>query len=603
MTSVVAAIDFGTHGTGYAWTEVTGGEGPLRPVRPEPNYRDRWPGTDSRYPKDLSAVLLDPGRQVIAWGHQAKHEWARLSLNGGGAGYTYAAGFKMALKADAYHGLGSPGTGSARIDSVAAAYPLVVSYLRRVYQMALREILGSGYLDSQIRWCLTVPAIWDEAEKQLMRDAAAEAGMPAGRDRLLLALEPEAAAIYCRTHLARLVGSGSRAGRQLAELGTRFMVADCGGGTVDITAFRLAPDSYGAVRLLESGKVSGGKLGSEYINEEFVRQVLHARLGGAGVVERLRRECPHALLELMERWESEKVTAQVRASSHGPVIERPIYLPVPGEIHDLLPDAAISALAAQPGGSRHRIVVTPQEAMRVFDKVTDSIIEEILTQLTEMTDQAGPGGQQGTILLVGGLSGSEYLRARLRYILDAQLDAQPALSQAQVLVPANPAAAVLFGAVSYACDPPLVQARRARYTYGCKFDPPFEPGLDKPRKRFTEDGVVRCMDRFQVFVTKGDKLETDQQVTDVLVPVYADTEELTLVFYQAAERAPRYVDDQGCQEIGTLTVPLGAAMQLPLGQRRVQVQIRFGDTDISAVAVNLHTGQRMETILRFNRLG
>ena len=593
---VVAAIDFGTYGTGYAWTEVEGEEGSLRAHRSEPIYRDRWPGLDSLYPKDLSAVLLNQGGQVIAWGHQAKREWARLSQDGGGAGYTYAAGFKMALKADAYHGLGAPGTGSARIDSVAQAYPLVVSYLRRVSEMARQEITESSYLDSQIRWCLTVPAIWDEPEKQLMRKAAAEAGLPADRDRLLLALEPEAAAVYCQHHLARLVGSDTSE-RDHAELGTRFLVADCGGGTVDITAFQLAPDSYGALRLLESGKVSGGKLGSEYINEEFSRHVLAARLGGPEVLERLRRESPYGLLELMDRWESAKVTAQVTLTPNGPVIERPIYLSVPGEIHDLLPDSAVSALAAQPGGSRHRMVVTPQEAAQVFDRVIDSIIEEILTQLTDMNAQARPQDPPATILLVGGLSGSEYLRARLRYILDAQ----PAkLALTRILVPANPAAAVLFGAVRYACDPP-VRSRLAPYTYGCKFFPPFEPGIDEPGRRFTEDGVTRCRNRFKIFVAKGTKLEAGHQVTEGMTPVYADRQQMELIFYRSPEREPRYIDGPGAQVIGTLTIALGAALQLPLAEREVQVQLSFGDTDISAAAVNLRTGERLETVLRFTR--
>lgn len=599
MTAVVAAIDFGTHGTGYAWTDVTeGADGRLRPVRQQPIFRERWPGADRFYPKDLSAVLLGPAGEIAAWGHEAKREWARLSMEGA-AGYGYVSGFKMALKADAYQGLAAPGVGSIRIDSVSKARPLVVAYLRRMRQLALAEISSSGYPEREIRWCLTVPAIWDEAEKQLMRDAAAEAGLPSGRDRLLLTLEPEAAAVYCQAHLARVVGASSRGQRQTVGPGARFMVVDCGGGTVDITAFQVSASAYGDERMVEIGKVSGGKFGSEYINEKFIATVLHDRLDGADTVDRIRRECPHALLELVERWESEKVTATARPGPDGPVIERPVYVPVPGEIRDLLPQAAIERLAAQPGGSRHRIVVTPQEVRELFDASVDYIVEEVSQQLADMRRSEGPGDRPPRILLVGGLSGSDYLQQRIRSFLDANSCQDVAL-----LVPANPAAAVLFGAVLYGCNPPVIEARRVRYTFGCQVWAPFEDGVDEPRRRVPDGaGPALCKDRFSVFVTVGDLVKADQRVVKVRRPVTLDQAELIVDFYRTREEKPRYVDDPGCELVGTLTVPLGAALSLPLADRGVEVAFRFGDTEISASAVNLHTQEQVETVLRFGQVG
>lgn len=595
MSAVVAAIDFGTHGTGYAWTEV--GEDLAETLRRQPNYRERWPGTESYYPKDLSAVLLGPDGQVIAWGHEAKYEWARLAANGHHADYGYAVGFKMALKASAYGALQSPGSGAARIDTAEQAYPLVVAYLQRIYQMALAEIQKSGYPDNQIRWCLTVPAIWDDAEKQLMRDAARDAGMPSDRDRLLLTIEPEAAAVYCRVHLARVIGGQPQERRQIVEPGTRFMVVDCGGGTVDITAFRVVAAPDGGNRMIEIGKVSGGKLGSEVINQAFIEEVLYDRLGGPEVLEQIRRDCPHALLELVERWESQKVTVKVQHGGDGsePAIARPIYLPVPGEVHELMPPAAIERLAAQAGGTRHRIVVTPPEAAKLFDKVVDTIIELVGEQLDEMQKQDGPRDEPERILLVGGLSGSEYLQERLARNLDGPVT---------LLVPPNPAAAVLFGAVLYGCDTPVIQARRARYTYGHRIARPFEPGRDPVDKRLADpNGQVLCKDRFNVLVANGDLIEAGRRAVQVLRPLRADQARVNLKFFRTLKRDPRYIDEEGCEQIGSLTVDLGTAMQLPLGQRRVEIEMQFGGTDISASAKNVHTQQRVQTSLRFGDPG
>ena len=51
-----------------------------------------------------------------------------------------------------------------------------------------------------VRWVITVPAIWRSAAKQLMREAAYAAGMasPTLPQQLLISLEPEAASLFCR---------------------------------------------------------------------------------------------------------------------------------------------------------------------------------------------------------------------------------------------------------------------------------------------------------------------------------------------------------------------------------------------------------------------
>ena len=82
-----------------------------------------------------------------------------------------------------------------------------------------------------------------------------EAGLPDDPDRLLLAREPTAAALYC-------VAKGELL---LTEAGTRFMVVDCGGGTVDITAYESLGGAAGPValqafrRLVKLGLKAKGK--------------------------------------------------------------------------------------------------------------------------------------------------------------------------------------------------------------------------------------------------------------------------------------------------------------------------------------------------------
>ena len=51
-----------------------------------------------------------------------------------------------------------------------------------------------------MRWVITVPAIWRQQAKQFMREAAYNAGIGSRETpgQVMIALEPEAASVYCR---------------------------------------------------------------------------------------------------------------------------------------------------------------------------------------------------------------------------------------------------------------------------------------------------------------------------------------------------------------------------------------------------------------------
>jgi hypothetical protein len=587
---VVAAIDFGTHGTGYAWIEVIPANRDAS--QRKPNFRDRWSGSNRHYPKNLSALLLGPSGEVVEWGHDAEREWHELSTTGRHHGYTYVSDFKMALKPDSYRGMTPPGVGARTINSPADAFPLVVEYLRRMYAVALEEILKSGYLEDQIRWCVTIPAIWDDQEKQLMRDAAEAAGMPKDPDRLLLAIEPEVAALHCQIHLARVLGSQDDRLDITAD-GRRFMVVDCGGGTVDITSYRVDRGGGDKPRLVQIARATGGKLGSEYINQAFIDQVLESRFGGPDVIARIREECPHALGELVNAWESYKVTAQARLGPNAePIFDRPVYLVIPGEIRDMLDDDVRERLSTLTSGSANRLAVLPDECRALFDSVAVNIVELVEEQLAEIQAKDGPPAGPERLLMVGGLSGSSYLQLRLQ---------QHFAGKSTLMVPTEPAGAVLFGAVHYGYDPSMIRSRLARYTYGSGMVVAFRPSVDPPEKRILDhEGRALCVDRFAIFIRNRDAVEVSDTVSHTFTPVYPDQAEMDFEFHRTVTRDPGYIDDPQSEAIGTLRIELGDAMNLPLDSRAVRVMFRFGNTEIDVEAVNVHTGQQMHCSLRFD---
>ena len=56
--------------------------------------------------------------------------------------------------------------------------------------------------------------------------------------------------------------------------GARFMVVDCGGGTVDITAYQNDQDG----KMIEIGRSLGDRLGSDFLNRRVENEYLLERL-------------------------------------------------------------------------------------------------------------------------------------------------------------------------------------------------------------------------------------------------------------------------------------------------------------------------------------
>lgn len=74
--------------------------------------------------------------------------------------------------------------------------------------------------------------MWSDRAKSIMRHSAIQAGLISPddhHDRLMLISEPEAAALYCER----------KCEQYRLKHGDRFMICDCGGGTVDLIVFEI----------------------------------------------------------------------------------------------------------------------------------------------------------------------------------------------------------------------------------------------------------------------------------------------------------------------------------------------------------------------------
>ncbi|XP_076117725.1 heat shock 70 kDa protein 12B-like isoform X2 [Mytilus galloprovincialis] len=171
---LVAAIDFGTTFSGYAYSFRHDYERDKLKI-----YTNMWAHNSGLSAKAPSAVLIGPDRQVKAFGYEAHRKYNELIEREEAMDHLFFEKFKMMLFTT--KNLNNKtlirdisGKEMLAIDMFA----LVLGYLRNHLMQRLQNRDTDNILDENtIQWVLTVPAIWSEKAKQFMRYAADKAGL------------------------------------------------------------------------------------------------------------------------------------------------------------------------------------------------------------------------------------------------------------------------------------------------------------------------------------------------------------------------------------------------------------------------------------------
>ncbi|CAG2224635.1 unnamed protein product [Mytilus edulis] len=144
--------------------------------------------------------------------------------------------------------------------------------------------------------------VGDSLQECILNSSKWQAGIKSGQ--LSIALEPEAASIYCQ-HLKtdRQDAKEKNAFAQTIKAGMKYMVVDLGGGTADITVHQR----YGDGSLKEVVPASGGPWGGKSIDEAF--HSFLKRICGPKVMEELRKTELEDFIDLFREFETKKVNS------------------------------------------------------------------------------------------------------------------------------------------------------------------------------------------------------------------------------------------------------------------------------------------------------
>ncbi|KAI8079187.1 hypothetical protein BDF21DRAFT_36854 [Thamnidium elegans] len=149
-----------------------------------------------------------------------------------------------------------------------------IDYLREIFDHTVstlqKKICGVGHISIEkenIRFVITVPALWNRIQKSIMRTVAKEAGLITDEDyenRLLIINESSAATLHCEQKK-----------NDLPDMmpGDKYIICDAGGATVNIAVFEsikiVDGDPTDTFRRCQLAVDSDDRCGSAFIDEKM----------------------------------------------------------------------------------------------------------------------------------------------------------------------------------------------------------------------------------------------------------------------------------------------------------------------------------------------
>ncbi|KAG9271764.1 heat shock 70 kDa protein 12A-like [Astyanax mexicanus] len=544
--TVFIAIDLGTEFSGYCF-RIAGSKEVWQP---------KW-GEEYGFntPKTPTCILFDENEKFLEFGYGAGITYTRQTQKDEAKKLYLFENFKREL-----HGkeLNRDFMLTARNGKQMRAMKVFSESLRFMKDHALEMIRKHTsrvkYSASDATWILMVPATWSAAAKQFMREAATEAGLVKGSepDRLIIALEHEAASVWCR----QLPSEGFMKedlieAEAIKEVpGTKYMVVDCGGVNINITVHEVMEGGHlkelnWATKIFEDGK-SVDKHFKEYLRKKLSKKMCDG----------LEEKHPSDLQKLMYDYNGdmkflsnlEQLVRKVEdkgASSRGSAVTQGRIIQI-GDKLKLLHDKRI--------------------------KIIESQIREILTDCKLNINY---------MVLVGGFALSPYVNSLLRERFEGRC---------KVLCPVDAQMAVLRGAVTFGMRQNVVESRISRYSYGVRIVEEFDQTRHRDkRKCVTKEVKGYCNVCFHCLVKKDESVSFDKVSEFNFTLIERDQKPVQLILYCTENKSARLVDERGMVKIGSLTVSMP---ENKAGRPRlVKLQVKVGCPEMQATVIDVNTGE------------
>ncbi|KAK3582000.1 hypothetical protein CHS0354_030952 [Potamilus streckersoni] len=300
---------------------------------------------------------------------------------------------------------------------------------------------------------------------------AKKAGIP--DNQLNFALEPEAAAIYSKNMSMKKDGTS-------LEPGTQFILADLGGGTVDITVHAI--DMSG--NLIELHPPSGGPWGGTKVDAEF--NTLLETIYGKSVISSFNKDNKDDVLYMMQDFENKKREFKAEDDE--------VTFRVPCTLIEALKSSGRTLEENVSGTIYEGKVKQKGDKMRIEGSIMAGLFYDVERNIIQLIrDVLTQHPKVNKILMVGGFSESNIIQQAVKKAFPQKIN-----------IPEQARLAVLKGAVMYGHNLSVIISRSSPYTYGISVAVPFEFSKHPESKKVYKVGSYKCESNFKVFIRAGE---------------------------------------------------------------------------------------------------
>ena len=406
-------------------------------------------------------------------------------------------------------------------------------------------------------------------------------------DRLTLALEPEAAGLFCQN-------SGEHHYKP-----QHFTVLDIGGGTVDITSYCIDQDGHICV----VDKASGNDWGGTRVNEKFA-EFMETIVNDPGFAQyvavpdpQLQQQHKADLNKLIyNEFEQQKIIFGDEEEMKNPAV---MYIPnsfmkfyKPEKLKTTL-NSEYNDVAELDG---NELTIEPQKMKEFFEDAIEHICRYAFLALERVK---GGGKKLEAVYLVGGFGGCNFIK---KVVQDKLQDRYG--PELDVFVPIEHKMAIACGAIIFRRNPEIIWSRKAEATYGDVVARPFDTDIHDPAyKILDERGEYYCRSLFRPFTEIGDTICADEVLQNSIIPFESSQTNLDFTIYSSDKRDIRYAKDKARKlvpeltEIGTLDFDLRGISGRSKFDKRVILTIDLSQTEIQLKAHHEKTGKEVKVVL------
>ena len=574
---VVVGVDFGSSGSGYAYSFMN-----------DANINHGYITGGSVDNKVPTEIILSDDYQILEFGKDCKQYLKEKGLNSG----NYFKGIKMNLYSKFKYIKAQNNGKSFELAKV------IEKCLEKIKNLAIEELrkLRNNINESNIKWVVTVPAIWENFQKNIMMDACVNSGLiDRNEDKsLFFALEPEAASLYCSRN--------EDINQSYLKSGKYYIICDLGGGTGDIVTHMVGDNK----NLQELYSSCGGNYGSNEIDKKIFEDIIYSIFGFKNFEQLLDKfqklnmnedkevifdswcELERQIKDFKEGTNMEKVNSKekfpVNCSLFQDFFDEDYNIDITDLVnkYNLLIDNNVKLNIKS---KKRWIIEFPYQIIYNYIKNQANLICKEIKGILNSTNT-----KIDSLIFVGGYCSNSIITSLIKEGLKGYIN--------NFLQPSKPSLAIMEGAVLFGINPSIINIRISKYTYGQgtrkKWDEEKHSKLGK-KVYDDEEKIWRCEDCFDKFIEIKQKLKIEEEITKSYTSV--QPRYCTLTFYKTLNPNPMFIFENGVEKIGVLKIDAGK--DYPYGERGIKVTMKFGGTFINVKAIHTNSGKEVKTTLNF----